>query len=103
MKPSPAPAGQGWPLGRRVHGPELEAAALQVEGVEFIEGLAVAGRLADDSGWAAPASVELLPHELPWLTEIAVVVGADLPVPGTAQTPPRASTPVPVPVEREEC
>ena len=41
--PPYGPFGQGWPLGRRVHGPELEAAALQVEGVEFLEGLNVAG------------------------------------------------------------
>ncbi|WP_086853952.1 putative baseplate assembly protein, partial [Amycolatopsis kentuckyensis] len=36
------PEGAGWPLGRRVHGPELEAAVLQVEGVEYVEGVRVA-------------------------------------------------------------
>ena len=44
--PPYGPEGAGWPLGRRVHGPELEAAALQVEGVEYLEGLRLCGR-----GW----------------------------------------------------
>ena len=101
--PPYGPAGQGWPLGRRVHGPELEAAALQVEGVEFLEGLAVAGRNDDDTAWNSPGTVPLAPHELPWLTEIAVVVGPGLPMPGTPLDPPRQTTPVPIPVEREEC
>ena len=47
--PPYGPDGEGWPLGRRVHGPELEAAALQVEGVEFLEGLNVAGLDAADA------------------------------------------------------
>src|SRR4029077_17690606 len=34
--------GGGWPLGRAIYGPELEAAALQVEGVQFIECLRLA-------------------------------------------------------------
>jgi hypothetical protein len=101
--PPYGPAGQGWPLGRRVHGPELEAAALQVEGVEFLEGLAVAGRNNDDTAWNLPGTVELAPHEVPWLTEIAVVVGPVLPAPGTPLDPPRQTTPVPIPVEREAC
>src|SRR6185369_5737631 len=41
--PPYGPSGDGWPLGRRVYGPELEAAALQVDGVEFLNGLEVAG------------------------------------------------------------
>ncbi len=101
--PPYGPAGQGWPLGRRVHGPELEAAALQVDGVEFLEGLAVAGRNAADTAWLLPGSVDLAPHEGPWLTEIAVVVGPDLPAPGTPLAPPRQTTPVPISVEREVC
>src|SRR5207244_3949928 len=45
------PDGGGWPLGRRVHGPELEAAALQVEGVEFLQGLRVASLGPDGVTW----------------------------------------------------
>ena len=40
--PPYGPEGRGWPLGHRVHGPELEAAVVQVEGVDFVEGLEVA-------------------------------------------------------------
>ena len=50
------PDGQGWPLGRRVHGPELEAAVLQVEGVEYIEGLKVADARGTEP---VPGTVEL--------------------------------------------
>jgi hypothetical protein len=97
------PSGQGWPLGRRVHGPELEAAALQVEGVEFLEGLAVAGRDPRTKVWV-PGTVELASHEVPWLSEIVVVAGGvALPAPGTVLEPVVATTPVPVPVERDEC
>ena len=46
--PPYGPDGTGWPLGGRVFGPELQAAALQVEGVDYLEGLDVAGW--DDAG-----------------------------------------------------
>ncbi len=108
------PTGEGWPLGRRVHGPELEAAALQVEGVEFLEGLALAGRDVATGQWAsAVTTLELLPYEVPWLTEIAVVSDIPLPAPGSPLTPPVPTpepgkpdvppVPVPVPIEREIC
>lgn len=97
------PSGGGWPLGRRVHGPELEAAALQVEGVEFLEGLFVAGFDEQTQSWV-PGSVELALYEVPELAEISVVEGADIPEPGHVVTPPASPTvPVPIPVLREEC
>lgn len=96
------PAGEGWPLGRRVHGPELEAAALQVEGVEFLEGLEVAGWDAAASTWV-PGTVALDLDEVPELAEITVVEGAPLD-PGEALAPADAGRPaVPIPVVREEC
>jgi hypothetical protein len=96
------PEGNGWPLGRRVHGPELEAAALQVEGVEYLEGLRVAG-WDEAAGTWDEGTVELLPDEVPELAEITVVAGAPR-VPGAALGPvPPAKTPVPLPVLREEC
>ena len=55
--PPYGPAGDGWPLGRRVHGPELEAAALQVEGVEWLEGLVVAGTDDDGVTWTVPGPI----------------------------------------------
>ena len=94
------PSGEGWPLGRRVHGPELEAAALQVEGVEFLENMLVAGW--DGSQWM-PGSVELNKWEAPELTEIAVVEGPAPPA-GSRIEPPEPEGPaVPVPVLRDQC
>jgi Baseplate J-like protein len=100
--PPYGPSGQGWPLGRRVYGPELEAAALQVEGVEFLEQLDLAGRNAADDAWV-PGAVELAPYEVPELTEIIVVEGATAPPAGEAPAPPADTVPVPVPLLREEC
>ncbi|MGB7922544.1 MAG: putative baseplate assembly protein [Pyrinomonadaceae bacterium] len=97
------PSGNGWPLGRRVHGPELEAVALQVEGVEFLEDLKVAGWDAGSQAWVA-GSVELEIYEVPELTEIAVVDGLPVPEPGQGIVPPDSDTvPVPIPIIREEC
>jgi predicted phage baseplate assembly protein len=100
--PPYGPEGAGWPLGRRVHGPELEAAALQVEGVEYLEGLTVA-RLADDGqSWVA-GTVTLQLDEVPELVEITVVEGPPLD-PGVLLAPPdTGSVPVPIPALREEC
>ena len=98
------PAGEGWPLGRRVHGPELEAAALQVEGVEYLEGLRVAGSSDGGVTWSTTSdnSVLLQPYEVAELAEITVVEGPPLPV-GQAPAPATPQVPVPVPVPREEC
>jgi predicted phage baseplate assembly protein len=113
--PPYGPTGEGWPLGRRVHGPELEAAALQVEGVEYLESLALAGRDTETGQWSDPVTtVTLARYEVPWLTDIAVVSDdTPLPAPGTTLTPPTPGpepgqpdlprVPVPVPVEREVC
>lgn len=101
--PPYGPAGGGWPLGRRVHGPELEAVALQVEGVEFLEDLKVAGWDGAASEWK-PGTVELEMYEVPELEEISVVDGADVPDAGEALGPPAPSkVPVPIPIIREEC
>jgi hypothetical protein len=96
------PSGSGWPLGRRVYGPELQAAALQVEGVEFLEELEVAGWDPGTSTWV-PGTVELEPYEVVEVSEVVVVEGANAPPPGSAPAPTPDGTPVPVPVIREEC
>ena len=100
--PPYGPEGQGWPLGRRVHGPELEAAALQVEGVQFLNDLKVAGW--DGTKWVQ-GSVELKKYEVPELVEITVVEGPLGPLaPGQSVAPPPVSNQlVPIPVIREEC
>jgi hypothetical protein len=102
--PPYGPSGDGWPLGRRVHGPELEAAALQVEGVEYLEGLTVAGSADGGVTWTESGPVELRSYEVAELSEITVVEGPPL-QPGQALAPPPdpAVVPIPVPVPREEC
>jgi predicted phage baseplate assembly protein len=102
--PPYGPDGGGWPLGRRVHGPELEAAALQVEGVEYLEGLTVAGTPDGGATWvtSSPRPIELEPYEVVELAEITVVQGAPLPA-GQAPAPATSDVPVPVPVPRDEC
>lgn len=100
--PPYGPEGQGWPLGRRVYGPELEAAALQVEGVEFLEGLRLAGFNAASGAWEE-GPVELDFDEVPELTEITVVAGPPE-APGQALLPLLPDKkPVPIPVLRQEC
>jgi hypothetical protein len=101
--PPYGPSGEGWPLGRRVHGPELEAVCLQVEGVEYLEELKVAG-WDDASGAWAPGTVTLESYEVPELTEVAVVEGTQLPEPGQPiEPPPTQALPVPIPIIKEEC
>ena len=101
--PPYGPGGSGWPLGRRVHGPELEAAALQVEGVEFLEDLKVAGFDEQSEQWIQ-GTVELEEHEAPELSEITVTEGPVTLDPGQAiVAPPPERTPVPIPVIRQVC
>jgi predicted phage baseplate assembly protein len=96
------PYGEGWPLGRRVHAAELEAAVLQVEGVEYLQGLAVARFDESSASWVS-GQVELELNELPWLLELTVVEGPPL-EPGEAIGIPLTEGPlVPVPVVVEEC
>jgi hypothetical protein len=88
-----------------VYGPELEAAALQVEGVELLEGLSVSAWNVASNAWDAPvrSPVLLQAWEVPELAEITVVQGPPL-VPGAAVGPVTPTkTPVPIPTLREEC
>lgn len=97
------PSGGGWPLGRRVHGPELEAAALQVQGVAFLEDLLLAEQ--DASGaWVATPTVTLQRWEVVHLAAIAVVEGTALP-PGDQPVPDEPTgTPIPIPLPpAQEC
>lgn len=100
--PPYGPEGKGWPLGRRVHGPELEAAALQVEGVQFLEGLEVAGWNQETQSWE-PGTVLLKLDEVPELDRITVVEGQPLPAGEPLEPEPVPEAIVPVPLVREEC
>lgn len=105
------PSGDGWPLGRRVYGPELEAAVLQVEGVEYVAGLALKGAAAAADGTLAwsDGPVVLQAWEVPELTSVSVISvpdGAPVelpdPVEGISPAPP-AGVAVPIPTLKEEC
>lgn len=113
--PPYGPEGQGWPLGRPVIGAELEAAALQVEGVQYLTGLKVAwqesatapwqqGSAFLDSGVTIANSVKLQLYEVPELVAIAVVEGPlnIEPEEGIEIQPPNG-VPLPLPIHREEC
>ncbi len=106
--PPYGPAGKGWPLGHRVYGPELEAAALQVEGVEYLEGLTIAGWDEKEQKWIQ-GTVSLQTHEVPELSAVTVVDGLPLPEPGKGINPvmpedmPKDGVILPIPVLREEC
>ena len=104
--PPYGPEGAGWPLGRRVYGPELEAAALQVEGVEYLEGLRIAVPAADGNGWTEPQIplVLLEKYEVPQLMSISVVPGAAAdPTKGPPTAPPLPGPAVPVRAPLEVC
>jgi hypothetical protein len=99
--PPYGPEGQGWPLGRLVQAPELEAAALQVEGVQFLRGMKVAGW--DGTQWVK-GQVVLEPYEVVELAEISVEDGPVTVEPGQQPAPPPLATlPVPIPILRYEC
>lgn len=100
--PPYGPEGQGWPLGRRVHGPELEAAALQVEGVEFLNDLKVGGW--DGTQWL-PGPVVLEKYEVPELVEISVMEGplGQFEAWDSVTPSPLPDKVKPIPVIREEC
>ncbi len=102
--PPYGPEGHGWPLGRAVFGPELEAAALQVEGLEYLAGLRLAEEVAPQ-GWSErdDRRIMLKAWEVPELAEISVVSGAPV-EPGLSPEPPPAAGPaVPVRSPREVC
>ena len=101
--PPYGPDGNGWPLGRPVYGPELEAAALQVEGIEYLEGLETAWMDATRAWVPSNGKPVVLERwEVPELAEITVVQGPPLD-PGVALVPEPAANPVPVPKPSKEC
>ena len=101
--PPYGPEGGGWPLGRRVHGPELEAAALQVEGVEFLEGLRISVVDGDDWEELEPPTLDLETYEVLQLAEMSVVAGTPPSPGGGIAAPAPAGPAVPVRAPREVC
>jgi predicted phage baseplate assembly protein len=113
--PPYGPEGQGWPLGRSVIGAELEAAALQVEGVHFLTGLKLVAKNRTGDGWSADVvqlddgttidnSVRMELWETPELSQIVVVEGSAAAIDPTEGVPlPDVGSPVPIPVIKEVC
>jgi predicted phage baseplate assembly protein len=104
--PPYGPDGGGWPLGRTIRRAELEAVAVQVEGVEFLEGDGLRLAVPDGAGgWREVLTVTLERWQVPELAEITVVEGAPL-APGAGYQPAPPSTQpgtVLVPLPREVC
>jgi hypothetical protein len=105
--PPYGPSGNGWPLGRRVHGPELEAAALQVEGVEYLTGLKIAANDGKTRMGDTNETVVFERYEVPELKSISVEEGAITVDPADASGIPspdmEGKAPVPIPVIQEVC
>jgi predicted phage baseplate assembly protein len=96
--PPLGPDGAGWPLGRTVRLAELEAVAVQVEGVEYVTGSSMG--LPDGSGGYTPASLLALEKwEVPELVQLSVVAGDPLPAGTPYQPAPPDATLVPLPPE----
>ena len=102
--PPYGPEGHGWPLGRQVFGPELQAAALQVEGVDYLAALDVAELSEDGTSWTPRDPVLLQPWEVVSLGSISVVAGTTPAPLGEPPAPPGTSGPVlPIPTREERC
>ncbi|MFL6164109.1 MAG: putative baseplate assembly protein [Jatrophihabitantaceae bacterium] len=95
--PPAGPDGKGWPLGRTVRRAELEAVAVQVDGVDYLEGLILAAVV---NGTASEQElIELERWQVPAVVDVSVVAGPPLP-PGTAYQPaPPPKVLVPLPPE----
>lgn len=106
------PDGLGWPLGRTVRRAELEAVAVQVEGVEYLEGLLLASVNATTSNTVTAGDlgptvgqIDLCSWQVPHLTHLTVVGGPPL-APGSSYPVAPGSLPVDVvlaPLPREVC
>jgi predicted phage baseplate assembly protein len=104
------PDGAGWPAGRAVRAAELEAVAVQVDGVEFVvDRLRLAWRQRQQQGqgggtpapWTEVPRVPLERWQLPRLVSVTAVAGP-APEPGAGDQPPPPD-PVPVPLPPEVC
>lgn len=99
--PPNGPDGAGWPLGRTVRAAELEAVAVQVEGVEYVVGTRLAIVTTEADGTQVLDEVDLVEldkWQLPEIVAIDVVRG-DPPAPGSTPAEPSGQVPVPLPPE----
>lgn len=96
--PPYGPDGGGWPLGRTVRRGELEAVAVQVDGVEFIEDDLLLG-VPQETGVDKVGKLELERWQVPQLVDITVVSGPPLPLGDSYEPTPPEKIPVPLPPE----
>lgn len=103
--PPYGPAGQGWPFGRAVSAPDVEAAILRVEGVRLVHAVLVEGAAGAD-GKAPQGKVELRSWQLPVVRGVQLATDKQAPDPihrdGDPERP-AGETPLPVPVVEEVC
>lgn len=100
--PPSGPDGAGWPLGRAVRAAELEAVAVQVEGVEYAVGTRLALVLpATDTQPRVVEERDLIDLEIWQLPEVVAldVVRGDPPEPAAPEPDPTGKVPVPLPPE----
>ncbi len=93
--PPLGPDGGGWPLGRAVRVAELEAVAVQVEGVEYVTGSLLG--VPEPTGYASRDVVLLDRWEVPQLVDLVVAAGDPLPLGEAPRPPDPDGTLVPLP------
>ncbi|WP_437656656.1 putative baseplate assembly protein [Sorangium sp. So ce1182] len=119
--PPYGPAGQGWPFGRVVSAPDVEAAVLRVEGVRLVHSVLLEGPLApqeedgeEDGAAAAGNPLALRSWQLPVVRNVQLNTESATPDPIARDGDPArpdggggsgggGSLPVPVPVIEEVC
>jgi hypothetical protein len=95
--PPDGPEGGGWPLGRDIRRAELEAVAVQVDGVEYLEDLLL-GRVTA-TGVVAESLIPLEKWQVPTIAGLNVSIGQPLKLGASESPAPTPGTPVPLPVE----
>jgi predicted phage baseplate assembly protein len=101
--PPDGPDGRGWPLGRAVRRAELEAVAVQVEGVEYVQDELRLAFLDASGNWVPSPLVELRRWEAPEVGSLTVVAGSPLPVGEGYEPPPDPDQAELVPLPPEVC
>jgi hypothetical protein len=104
--PPYGPEGNGWPLGRIVRRAELEAVAVQVEGVEYLQEDEQGGGIVlwtpSGEGYQRVDKLELKRWEVPEVVDFKVVSGTPLP-PDKPYVPAPPSSPNLVPLPTDVC
>jgi predicted phage baseplate assembly protein len=94
------PDGAGWPLGGKINRAAIEAAALQVDGVSWIDEITLRRQNADGTYGPDVPLIDLDVIELPELVAVEIDLGT---APPLTPEPPTGGVPIPVPVPRTVC